>query len=165
MFTTSSGRNLNRKNSWKDSHKVGQKSPVDRKGPLTPLIGVTSPWLPIKSRPFIGAPSIDLHLFHDLWILVRNLQDPQFAHLFGSVPLSFLTHIQLVLVEGWPAIGGPMLGDSRFWATYLVIFILLSLSGLTGVILEWIFWRKRRWAPFSVNKNILHDIFCFHLRV
>ena len=88
-------------------------------------------------------------------MLVRNLQDPQFAHLFGSVPLSFLTHIQLVLVEGWPAIGGPMLGDSRFWATYLVIFILLSLSVSFRSDLEWNFLGEKGGELLCCGKNIV----------
>eukprot|EP00434_Breviolum_minutum_P007137 symbB.v1.2.006299.t1/scaffold375.1/size220138/17 len=94
---------------------------------------------------------------------VLGRKDPQFAHLFGSVPLSFLTHIQLVLVEGWPAIGGPMLGDSRFWATYLVIFILLSnfalLNLVTGVVCERVMELARQLPPKSSEEKLLeYDI-------
>ena len=48
-----------------------------------------------------------------------------------------------------------MLGDSRFWATYLVIFILLSLSVCFGVIWVVNFLEKKEVrGPFSVKKHL-----------
>ena len=69
------------------------------------------------------------------------------------MPLSFLTHIKLVLVEGWPEISDAMLSDSNFWAAYLVVFILLSnfalLNLVTGVVCERVMELARQLPPKS----------------
>ena len=72
---------------------------------------------------------------------------------FGSISTSFLTHIKLVLVEGWPQIAAAMLGDSNMWAAYLFVFICLSnfalLNLVTGVVCERVMELARQLPPPS----------------
>ncbi|CAK9076128.1 Voltage-dependent L-type calcium channel subunit alpha-1F (Voltage-gated calcium channel subunit alpha Cav1.4) [Durusdinium trenchii] len=88
---------------------------------------------------------------------VLGRKDPQLGNFFSSVPLSFLTHIQLVLVEGWPTISAAMLNDSKFWAAYLVVFICLSnfalLNLVTGVVCERVMELARQLPPASFEEK------------
>ncbi|CAL1162629.1 unnamed protein product [Cladocopium goreaui] len=87
----------------------------------------------------------------------KHASNSELKSFFSSVPLSFLTHIQLVLVEGWPAISGPMLTDSKFWAAYLVIFICLSnfalLNLVTGVVCERVMELARQLPPATAEEK------------
>lgn len=53
---------------------------------------------------------------------------------FGSVPISFLTHVKLVLVEAWPDIAAPMLVDSALWSIYIAAFIAVTSIGLLSTV-------------------------------
>ena len=87
----------------------------------------------------------------------KSAENSELKSFFSSVPLSFLTHIQLVLVEGWPAISSPMLTDSKFWAAYLVIFICLSnfalLNLVTGVVCERVMELAKQLPPATAEEK------------
>lgn len=67
-------------------------------------------------------------------------QSWELRNLFGSVPGSFLIHIQLVLVEAWPDIASVMMTNSPFWGIYVIVFVALSnftiLNVVTGVVCD-----------------------------
>ena len=83
--------------------------------------------------------------------------DGELQYFFGSVPSSFLTHIKLVLVEGWPEIGEAMMQDSDFWSLYLVMFIFVSnfalLNLVTGVVCERVMELARQMPPASADEK------------
>ena len=83
--------------------------------------------------------------------------NPELKYFFGSVPSSFLTHIKLVLVEGWPEISEAMLQDSDFWSVYLMIFIFISnfalLNLVTGVVCERVMELARQLPPASAEEK------------
>jgi len=71
--------------------------------------------------------------------------DTDLYDLFGTVPRSLLTHVELVLVEDWPVIGAtifdsPSVKFEWAWAAYLVLFICVGnfalLNLITGVVCE-----------------------------
>ncbi|CAE7710897.1 unnamed protein product [Symbiodinium sp. CCMP2456] len=84
-----------------------------------------------------------------------NATIPELQTFFGTIPLSFLTHIKLVLVEGWPEISDAMLQDSDYWSVYLIIFIFLSnfalLNLVTGVVCERVMELARQMPPVSAD--------------
>lgn len=84
-----------------------------------------------------------------------NASSPELQTFFGTIPLSFLTHIKLVLVEGWPEISEAMLQDSDYWSVYLIIFIFLSnfalLNLVTGVVCERVMELARQMPPVSAD--------------
>ncbi|CAE7519862.1 Cacna1f [Symbiodinium natans] len=81
----------------------------------------------------------------------------ELQYFFGTVPASFLTHIKLVLVEGWPEISEAMMRDSDYWSVYLVIFIFLSnfalLNLVTGVVCERVMELARQMPPVSADEK------------
>lgn len=59
---------------------------------------------------------------------------------FSSVGLGVLTHLQVALVQGWPAIAGALMASSWWWCLYLIAFVLIThlavLSLLFAVLIE-----------------------------
>ncbi|CAK9048675.1 unnamed protein product [Durusdinium trenchii] len=54
--------------------------------------------------------------------------------LFGSVLQSFFVHLQLVLIEAWPDIAEVMMRSSKFWAVYVVLFLMVSSFAVLNVV-------------------------------
>ena len=83
----------------------------------------------------------------------------ELRHLFGSVPGSFLIHIQLVLVEAWPDVASVMMTNSPFWGIYVIVFVALSnftiLNVVTGVVCDAVLELANTKPPMSMEQQQL----------
>ena len=83
----------------------------------------------------------------------------ELRNLFGSVPGSFLIHIQLVLVEAWPDVASVMMTNSPFWGIYVIVFVALSnftiLNVVTGVVCDAVLELANTKPPMSMEQQQL----------
>mmetsp|Transcript_57924 Transcript_57924/g.137881 ORF Transcript_57924/g.137881 Transcript_57924/m.137881 type:complete len:1025 (+) Transcript_57924:90-3164(+) len=72
-------------------------------------------------------------------ILGRS-SDSEVSDYFGSVGLSYLSQVQISMVEAWPDVAEAMMRESSWWAYYVVFFIIVAnfamLNVVTGVVCD-----------------------------